>query len=105
MKLNKYLFILFIALMAAVAWGGQWTRERGDSIYAAYLRECPVEQQQEPYYLTCVIRYDDLAYQKFTLLVRWHYLIAQSGKYRVIPVDGRPFSCDNVSTIIERTEQ
>lgn len=88
--------LLAILLLAAAGWGGQWTRERGDSIYAAYLRDMPAEQQQEPYWITCIIRYDDIAFQKFSCLVRWHYLIAGSGKFRVIPVDGRPFVCDNV---------
>lgn len=92
----KRVILILLMLAACAVYAGKFTEERGDSIYAAYLLEMPVEQQQEPYWITCIIRYDDIAFQKFTVLVRWHYFIAGSGKYRVIPVDGRPFACDNV---------
>jgi hypothetical protein len=90
--------ILAIALLfVSVGLCGQYTREHGDSIYSAYLRDMPKEQQiQEPYYVTCIIRYDDIAYQRFTVKVRWHYFVVELNKYRIIPVDGRVFLCDNV---------
>jgi hypothetical protein len=102
--MRKLIAIILLAAWSG-AWGGQWTHERGDSVYAAYLRDIPAVQQQEPYWITCIIRYDDIAYQKFTVQVRWHYLVAGTGKYRIIPVDGRPFAVDNIEPIIKGVTQ
>jgi hypothetical protein len=90
-----------ICILTVCGWTGQYTAVHGDSVYADYLSKMPEEQQQCPYYLTVIIRYDDIAYQKFTLLVKWHYFSDKLNKYWIIPVDGRPFAVDNVEPIQE----
>lgn len=55
---------------------------------------------EKEYKVSVIFRYDDLNYRCYTLMVRWHYK-RPDGKYQVVPVDGRPFMCDNVDPLGE----
>lgn len=98
------LAIAIVLIAASAGQCGQYTAAHGDSVYAAYMRDIPPMQQPEPYHITCIIRYDDIAYQRFTVRVLWHYFVASDQKFRIIPVDGRPFMADNVEPILNKEE-
>jgi hypothetical protein len=68
---------------------------RIDTLWRPLDMPVPEYLANDSYMVTVIIRYDDIGYYQREVLIRWHYQ-RPSGKYQVIPIAGKPFTCDNV---------